>query len=166
MNMNPETTTMPDELGTSSCSEFTLHDITGRQPNEIVKGEKRAELRAMTLTLWYPDSRFTIIPNVKAARPVGRLLPLVSRVSSRFLRIEGLLCGHRWPWEPGGTKCGGELWVEDWHPKGVRGENRYEVHCRKCQTCDPNGHARQDQLIPSALNYFKAYPANDQIHPR
>lgn len=91
---------------------------------------------------------------------------LVRRVSSHYLRIEGLLCGHRWPWEPEGTTCGGELWVEDWHRKGVRGDSRYEVHCRKCQTCDPNGHARQDQLIPSALDYFDAYPANVPHQPR
>lgn len=82
----------------------------------------------------------------------------VRRVSAHYLRIYGLLCGHRWPWDYAGKTCGGELWIEDWHPKGVRGEFRYEVHCRRCQTCDPNGHARQDQLIPSALDFFHAYP--------
>jgi hypothetical protein len=82
------------------------------------------------------------------------------RVSAHYLRIDHLACGHRWPWEPLGTTCGGVLWVEDWHAKGVRGDHRYEVHCAKCLTCDPNGWARQDELIRSALNYFNAYPVN------
>lgn len=45
----------------ASCLEYTVHDVTGRQPDEIVTGKERAELLAMTLMLWYPESRFTII---------------------------------------------------------------------------------------------------------
>lgn len=47
-----------------ACSEFTLHDFTGRQPDQVVTGKEQAELRAMTLMLYYPDSRFTIIPPI------------------------------------------------------------------------------------------------------
>lgn len=83
------------------------------------------------------------------------------RVSPHYLQILGLRCGLSCkPWSPDGTPCGGELWVQDWHPKGQRGQWRYEVYCRKCSACDPNGHPRQDMLIPSALEYFHAFPVD------
>ena len=66
------TTSTPDELGAAFCAEFTLHDHTGRQPDQIVKGKEQAELRAMTLMLWYPESRFQIIPNDKDQAQNGR----------------------------------------------------------------------------------------------
>ena len=78
----------------------------------------------------------------------GGSLPRLVRSSPHYLEVVGLKCGIRKPWmkEP----CGGKLRVEDFRPKGVRGELRYELHCDKCKECDPNGWARQDKLIPAA----------------
>lgn len=60
------------QLEAVACSEFTLRDSTRRQPDEIVTGKERAEQRAMTLMLWYPESRFSIIPNLKDQQPEAR----------------------------------------------------------------------------------------------
>lgn len=76
------------------------------------------------------------------------------RTSPHYLKIEGLRCGIQKPWEK--QPCGGELLVEDWHPKGVRGQWRYEIFCAKCKTCDCDGWARQDELLPNAREYFHA----------
>ena len=86
----------------------------------------------------------------------GGSLPRLVRSSPHYLEVVGLKCGIRKPWmkEP----CGGKLRVEDFRPKGVRGELRYELHCDKCKECDPNGWARQDKLIPAALEHFDALP--------
>ena len=63
-------------------------------------------------------------------------------------------CGIKRPWQS--KPCGGELLVQDWNPKGVRGQGRYEIFCDKCKICDCNGWARQDELLPNAREYFHA----------
>lgn len=76
------------------------------------------------------------------------------RSSPHHLEIIGLRCGIQRPWEK--EPCGGKLRVEDFHPKGVRGWTRYEIYCDKCHTCDPNGWARQDEILPAAQEHFHA----------
>lgn len=92
--------------------------------------------------------------------------PRLVRSSPHQLEIIGRRCGIQRPWEK--EPCGGKLRVEDFHPKGVRGWRRYEIYCEKCHTCDPNGWARQDEILHAAREHFHALPdtANDQALPR
>lgn len=82
------------------------------------------------------------------------LTPRLVRIGKHCLRIEGLRCGLQKPLQS--EPCGGELLVQDWHPRGVRGEFRYEIFCDTCKECDPNGWPRQDQLVMEAKRYFEA----------
>ena len=75
------------------------------------------------------------------------------RLSPSRLEIRGRVCGLQKPWE--NEPCGGRLLVKDWHPRGVRGWTRYEIYCEKCQTCDPNGWARQDEILAGARTHFQ-----------
>ena len=92
----------------------------------------------------------------------GGSLPRLVRHSRSRLEIVGLKCGIQEPWEK--EPCGGKLVVDDWRPKGVRGWTRYETYCENCGICDGNGWARQDEIIPGAVEHFSALPdmANDQ----
>lgn len=76
------------------------------------------------------------------------------RCSRQFLEIVGLRCGllHKLS---GQRPCGGTLRVEDFYPKAVNG-GRYEIFCVRCGAHDPNGWARQDQILPAARKYFEA----------
>lgn len=71
--------------------------------------------------------------------------PRLVRRNLHYLEIVGVRCGLKGYGES--LPCGGQLLVEDWHPKGVRGEWRYEIFCDRCHTCDQNGWPRQDQLL-------------------
>ena len=94
--------------------------------------------------------------------------PSLVRISRTTLEIVGLRCGIKRQLKSGTRECRGKLLVEDYHPKGVRGEMRYEIYCDECKSCDPNGWARQTEIIPGALSYFDAIPSpeNDQGHGR
>ena len=86
--------------------------------------------------------------------------PSLARISATTLEIVGLRCGiKRNFWSENTWECRGKLLVEDWHPKGVRGDSRYEIYCDECKSCDPNGWARQAEIIPGALSYFAAIPS-------
>ena len=86
----------------------------------------------------------------RGADSVQRLV----RSSPHHLEVVGLRCGIQRPWEK--EPCGGKLFVRDWHPRGFRGQWRYEIQCEKCHTCDPNGWARQDEILPAAREHFHA----------
>ena len=108
--------------------------------------------------------------------------PRLVRVSENCLNIEGLRCGISDPRDKGcgagrrfahaamnggleprhGGRCGGELYVIDWHPQGVRGEYRYEIVCRKCHRADPNGWPRQEDILKGAREYFSATEGGEE----
>ena len=59
-----------------------------------------------------------------------------------------------------GGICGGRLRVEDWRPKGGRGQWRYELFCERCGDCDPNGYATQAEVMTDGLEFFGAPEAD------
>lgn len=59
---------MAEAIGAKVTQEcFVIRDFTGGQPDETVIGKDAAELRAMSLMLWYPNALFQILPNGQSA---------------------------------------------------------------------------------------------------
>jgi hypothetical protein len=97
----------------------------------------------------------TMNATIKTTHAKPGSLPRLIRSSLHHLKIIGLCCGLKGrPWEK--ELCRGNLFVRDWHPRGVRGQFRYEIQCEKCRACDPNGWARQDEILPAAREHFHA----------
>ena len=65
----------------------------------------------------------------------------IHRVNPSRLELHGCLC-----------KCGGSLAVHDY---GRKTQFRYEVFCRDCSACDPNGWGTQAEVIAKSPEYFR-----------
>jgi hypothetical protein len=72
----------------------------------------------------------------------------LTRKNAHYLET-GLACGLA----AGGKVCGGELLVRDLNPLSST-TLRYELYCDKCLTCDPDGLACREDLLPTALRVF------------
>lgn len=77
--------------------------------------------------------------------------PNIHRHDKHTLEVFGLKCGNYYG--PEQQKCNGTIMVKD---NRKRNQWRYELYCDTCHTCEPNGWAKQSQLINAARDYFKA----------